>query len=183
MSIRIDNEAPLVLTVPELLAPDECADIVTRATALGFEAASIAYPDGARMNTDVRNSDRVELEDELLRAMLWARVSEHLPLIAGARATHLNDRMRVYRYRPGQRFAMHRDGTVENDAGERSRLTLLVYLDEEAIGGETDFPRPGITIAPKIGLAVLFQHALLHESRPVERGVKHALRTDVFYAR
>ncbi len=180
MFARID--APLVLTVESLLTAGECEGVIARARAIGFSPASIAYEAGARMNTDVRNNERVDLDDEPLRALLWDRVRAHLPSIAGEQPTHLNDRVRVYRYEPGQRFAMHRDGTVELPSGARSRLTMLVYLDEGMIGGETFFPRPGLTIAPKTGLAVLFQHALLHESRPVERGIKHALRTDVFYA-
>ena len=68
---------------------------------------------------------------------------------------------------------------VLNEA--RSLLTLLVYLDDDFDGGATDFPEQGETVTPRAGDALWFQHALLHAGRPVTRGTKHVLRTDVLY--
>ena len=63
----------------------------------------------------------------------------------------------------------------------RSLLTLLLYLDEDFEGGETEFPEQGETIAPRAGNALWLQHAVLHAGKPVTRGTKHLLRTDVLY--
>jgi predicted 2-oxoglutarate/Fe(II)-dependent dioxygenase YbiX len=63
----------------------------------------------------------------------------------------------------------------------RSLLTLLVYLDDDFDGGETDFPEEKQTIRPRAGDALWFQHALLHAGNAVTRGTKHVLRSDVLY--
>jgi hypothetical protein len=65
----------------------------------------------------------------------------------------------------------------------RSLLTLLLYLDDDCDGGETDFPEQDIRVTPRRGDALWFQHRVLHAGRPVARGVKHVLRGDALYRR
>lgn len=36
-------------------------------------------------------------------------------------------------------------------------------------------------VSPKRGMVALFQHKLRHEGRPVVRGTKYAMRSDVIY--
>ncbi|MDP2345533.1 MAG: 2OG-Fe(II) oxygenase [Deltaproteobacteria bacterium] len=95
----------------------------------------------------------------------------------------LRSSLRVYRYDAGDKFGIHRDQSYEGDtAGERSMLTLLVYLNDGFDGGETVLHEPeSLIITPKAGQALWFQHMLLHEGRPVLRGVKDVLRSDVVY--
>lgn len=176
----LDRSVPLVTTIADTMTPDECAAIVAHAESLGLETASIAYRDGPRTNLDARDNERVTFEDPALEALLFERLAPRLPRFDGAAALGLSSRLRVYRYRPGQRFAMHRDGLVELE-GARSRLTVLVYLNDVERGGETFFAHSSELVAPRRGLALLFQHALLHEARPVLEGRKYVLRTDVLY--
>jgi prolyl 4-hydroxylase len=61
-----------------------------------------------------------------------------------------------------------------------SLLTLMVYLNDDFAGGETSFAE--VAIVPHRGMALLFRHALFHEGRPVTRGVKYVLRSDVMFA-
>ena len=42
----------------------------------------------------------------------------------------MNERLRFYRYDIGQQFDWHYDGYFERDNGERSYLTLMVYLND-----------------------------------------------------
>ena len=67
------------------------------------------------------------------------------------------------------------------EPGERSLLTLMVYLNEDFEGGETAFLELDQVIVPRRGMALLFQHMVLHEGREVRAGTKYVLRTDVFY--
>ncbi len=39
-----------------------------------------------------------------------------------------------------------------------------------------------MTVEPKLGSALLFQHHQLHTGRTVESGIKYVLRSDVMYA-
>ncbi|MCU0671323.1 MAG: 2OG-Fe(II) oxygenase [Myxococcota bacterium] len=134
------------------------------------------------MNLEARNNARVTFEDDALAASMFERAQPHLPSLDGTTASALSPRWRVYRYAPGEHFATHRDGFVRREDGAISRVTLMVYLCDVDAGGETAFSSAALVIAPRAGTAVFFQHALLHESRPVLAGRKYVLRTDVFYA-
>jgi hypothetical protein len=60
-----------------------------------------------------------------------------------------------------------------------SLLTFMIYLNEGYEGGETRFE--SLSVAGKLGMALVFEHGLLHESAEVTGGVKYVLRSDVMY--
>jgi hypothetical protein len=95
----------------------------------------------------------------------------------------LSQEVCCYRYQPGQRFAPHYDGAFFRSDDEVSHLTLLVYLNEDFIGGETRFYVPEALIKPRTGMALFFQHRLLHEGCEVRSGTKYVARSDVMYHR
>ena len=101
------------------------------------------------------------------------------PPIDGWTLDRCNDRIRYYRYGLGDRFAPHFDETFRPRHGERTFLTVLVYLptDEPCVGGETVIEGAVVHAVP--GRLVVFDHRLIHEGRPIERGQKMVLRTDV----
>lgn len=109
----------------------------------------------------------------------------------------------IYRYEAGQSFAPHYDDTVRVGKNH-TEWTLLIYLSgsEEVEGGQTAFypcgiapldngkPRkakikPGeedVIVELQRGLALLHRHGrecLLHEGKPVLKGTKWVLRSDV----
>jgi hypothetical protein len=60
-----------------------------------------------------------------------------------------NPRLRLYRYRQGERHGAHWDTVVELADGVRSLLTLVFYLNENFTGGATDFVELGARGHPK----------------------------------
>ena len=180
----LDLKQPLVWTVDDVLNASECAAQVARAEAVGFGAAPVTTVGGPVQMPDIRNNERVMLDDPAFAALLFERVRAEVPAsLGGMRPSGANERLRFYRYHPGQRFAPHFDGTFARSDDEYSRLTLIVYLNDDCDGGETDFPELGRTVRPRTGSALLFQHALLHEGCAVTRGVKYVVRSDVMYRR
>jgi hypothetical protein len=137
------------------------------------------------MRPDIRNNERASFDDVGLARALFERLRPHVPEVMRAswRAVGLKERFRAYRYDPGQYFAPHHDGCFRRDADEESLLTFLVYLDDGFTGGETRFIDHGVSVAPKQGMALLFQHHLLHEGVTLRSGTKHVLRSDVMYRR
>jgi len=93
--------------------------------------------------------------------------------------TGCNERIRYYRYGIGDRFAPHYDEPFRPRVGQRTLLTVLVYLpaNDGCAGGETVIN--GAVVPVKAGRIAVFDHRLVHEGRPVERGRKLVLRTDV----
>jgi len=180
-----------LFAVSGVLSAQECEELMARGEGMGFEAATVSVASGPRMMTNVRNNDRVVFDDAELGRMLWDRVNGQLPSkIDGASAVGLNEKFRYYRYGPSQRFHAHRDGAVELGAGEKSRLTFMVYLNGGFEGGQTVFyseERVGglrkvvASVEPVAGMGLFFAHEWWHEGAAVVSGRKYVLRTDVMY--
>lgn len=174
-----------IWTVDEVFFEHECAALIAEFERLGFEEALITTSRGMVMNKAVRNNDRLILDDPERAEALWLRVREHVPgKIGGWKAYGLNERFRIYRYKPGQRFKLHFDGSFSRvEDRDESAITFLVYLNDDFVGGETAFPDYGVTVKPRTGSGLFFFHPVLHEGREVHEGVKYVLRTDVMYRR
>lgn len=137
----------------------------------------------------MRNNDRVIADDVGMAKRIWNRVEGFVPrILAGRQVLGLNERFRFYRYAPGQRFSWHWDGSFVRPNGEASLLTFMIYLNEGYEGGATRFdddakspPGEPLSVAGKLGMALLFEHELLHEGAEVTGGVKYVLRSDVMY--
>lgn len=175
-----------VWTIKGFLTPEECAEFVALSEGEGYDDAPITTSAGFVMRPDIRNNTRVIWDDVPLAARLWERLAPHFAMpYSGLKPVGLNERFRFYRYDPGQRFAPHFDGSFRRENGEESRVTLILYLNEDCEGGETRIEVPvledPLAVRPRMGRALLFVHRLLHEGAPVTAGRKYVLRTDVMY--
>jgi hypothetical protein len=178
----LDLTQPLLFTVPGVLTEQECSDFIKRIDAAEPTPAPIHGHRGPVMRPDVRNNSRVFLNDPRLAADLFERIFGYIPhRLLRMWAVGVNELFRCYHYAPGQRFALHSDGTFARNREERSLLTFLIYLNQGMRGGETAFPEQGQCIIPQTGMALLFQHPLVHEGCTVQSGVKYVLRSDVMY--
>lgn len=175
-----------ISTVENFLNEQECHHLIENSEKIGYEKASITTIIGQVMMPHVRNNTRVMVDDPKLAEWLFERARPLLPesLSGGWQLVGLNERLRYYRYDPGQKFAPHYDGYFERNRLERSHLTFMIYLNDGFEGGETKFlekDRPVIT--PKQGSALIFVHRQLHEGAALLKGRKYVLRTDVMYRR
>ena len=92
----------------------------------------------------------------------------------------------MLRYEEGQFYQTHSDYInfqLERQTGVRI-LTFYIYLNDVEEGGGTNFPHLNLTVAPKLGRAVLWPSVLNdhpnvqdsrteHQALPVIRGVKY----------
>jgi hypothetical protein len=178
-----------VFTVSQFLSGNECDELVALGESLGFGEAPINSTLGAAMRKDIRNNDRVVADMPERAEALWLKARDYVPLnYQGRSAVGFNERFRFYRYDANQQFDWHRDSSFERANGERSLITVLIYLTAGFVGGETSFDDPSLgvgrqlNIVPARGLALFFDHPLLHKGQPVQSGRKYVLRTDVMYA-
>ncbi|MBB3210636.1 putative 2-oxoglutarate/Fe(II)-dependent dioxygenase YbiX [Rhodopirellula rubra] len=183
---------PDIFTVAGVFSAAECCELIDRAESIGFDAASVRTHSGPKMMTNIRNNDRVNLDDPELASVMWSRISHVLPSIDDQHAVGVDSRLRFYRYEPGQEFKRHKDGSVTNDDGHLSKLSYLVYLNGDFDGGSTtfrDYDGKGESrrkiehvITPIAGSALLFHHQRWHEGSALVSGRKYVLRSDVFYS-
>ncbi|WP_423604185.1 2OG-Fe(II) oxygenase [Sphingomonas sp. MS122] len=133
---------PLLCTIEGLLGPADCDALIARSEALGYDAAPVTTDEGPVMMPELRNNKRVILDDTALADDLWSRVETSVAeRLSGSHwhAVGLNERLRFYRYGPGQQFDWHRDGRFARSPVEESRYTFMIYLNEGFAGGETLF--------------------------------------------
>ena len=179
-------DADLIFVLRTFFSPEECAAWIAQSEQAGYEEATITTAAGFVMDKDVRDNARLIVDDVDLAGRLWQRAEPFLPRrIRSWQACGFNERFRFYRYDPGQKFAPHWDGSFYRDNGEESRLTFMVYLNDDFTGGETRFyldnGMPRLEVKPERGMALVFVHRQLHEGAPVVEGRKYVLRTDVMY--
>jgi predicted 2-oxoglutarate/Fe(II)-dependent dioxygenase YbiX len=180
-----------IFTIESVFSRLECRALIDRAETIGFEAATVRSADGPKMMTQIRNNDRVVIDDVTLADRMWQRVQHLLPELDSATPCGVDSQLRFYRYHPGQQFRRHKDGAVTNSLGQTSKLSYMIYLNDQCEGGDTAFREYGaidgisnkteFIITPMIGMALLFRHELRHEGTPVTVGVKYVLRSDIFY--
>ncbi|MFM9434625.1 putative 2-oxoglutarate/Fe(II)-dependent dioxygenase YbiX [Janthinobacterium sp. CG_23.3] len=169
-----------VFAIPDFLTKAESAELIALAETRGFEAALVRTQLGLKPMANVRNNQRLVCELPAWRERLWTRLAAtELPVLdGGATAVGLPAQLRFYKYKPGQRFKMHKDGPW-SEGGLASKLTLLVYLNDTFAGGATDFR--DFIVRPATGMALLFIHDTWHEGEQVSSGTKYVLRSDVLY--
>lgn len=176
-----------VFEVPDFVSAGKCDLLMDYAEQIGFEEALIGQNQVRREH--IRNNDRVLNDDPALAQEMWAQAEQYVPKVfKGRESCGLNERIRFYRYDPGQKFDWHLDGYFERENGERSQYTFMVYLNEGCEGGGTSFRDVSgrlfdrFTVVPKKGSALFFYHHLEHRGDPVTAGRKYVMRTDVMYS-
>lgn len=186
------NLNPLVAMVEEVLPPEHCAELIDhsrdsgkmqRATVLTEEFSHKKSKERTNWSGFFRPQTLPHVPALLLRIGMILR----LPV------THAEG-VSVLHYLPGQEFTPHYDGhsferapevveKMEASGGQRLFTTIL-YLNDVAEGGATDFPELGLSVPPRCGRLLIFANTLagqreraslaLHAGRPVVEGEKWA---------
>jgi hypothetical protein len=192
-----------------ILTPQECHALIQRSEEEGYERALIHVGDGQEIvAADIRKSDRCIMDDPDYAEMVYQRILLKLqdhPQLLGPMvnrknrnsnyAVGLNERLRILRYDSGCYFKPHRDGYYvrsyeagPNRLGEISGMSLLLYLNECYLGGNTRMfhvgeqnSGEGCDIVTRTGSVLLFEHECLHEGATLEKGRKYVVRTDLMY--
>jgi len=160
-----------------LLTPAECAHVARAAIDL-LEPASVVDPaTGRAIPHPIRTSAGAVIgptrEDLVIGAInrrlaAWSQtqVAQGEPLA-------------VLHYAPGQQYRPHLDA-LPHTANQRTH-TVLIYLNQGYAGGGTQFLENGMTVAGKLGDAILFRNVLAdgapdprsrHAGLPVQTGTK-----------
>lgn len=199
---------PRVVKMPEVLAreafitrldsvfsEEECANLISLADANGYSPALLNVGNGEQiLAPEVRSSSRSIIDSEELAGKIWERVAAHAPDVwplpefvstpMRRPVVALNERLRFLKYNVGEYFRQHGDGMYVRPNGERSYVTVLLYLNSGYEGGRTTFTNSEgqrFEIEPRAGTVVLHDHRILHESPPVKSGTKFIMRTDLMF--
>lgn len=170
-----------IYTINNFLSEKECDALIEKSEAIGFEEAKVNMDGGQKMMKMIRDNERVMYTDLIFAFQLWKKLKPYIrPIIGNSYAIGLNEMLRFYKYSPGQRFKMHRDGSYIRNETEFSYYTFMVYLNDDYEGGQTKF-ESGEYVSPKKGTALIFEHSLRHEGARLTSGCKYVLRSDIMY--
>ncbi|KAF9212342.1 hypothetical protein BGZ59_006891 [Podila verticillata] len=201
---------PGAFLLKDVLTRKECHQMISAAEAIGF-TPDVPIVGTASESISVLAHNFFWMADDQLLKHIFDRCKPHFPETSGdgQGAVGINSRWRVYRYVPGAIYRIHVDGQwpgsgLDPVTGEYlydayggtrwSRLTFLVYLNDEFEGGGTTFFTPSADVgfmdaraaSPRAGSVLCFPHgeaagSLLHEGSPVLKGAKYIIRADVLY--
>lgn len=172
------SRAPYVVVGGALLTEAEC-DYVAKAGEPALQPSSVVDPATGRLIPHpVRTSEGTQFgvyaEDMVVNA-----INRRIAAFSGT-APEQGEPLQLLRYRHGAQYRPHMDALTAEP--NQRILSLLVYLSGDYEGGETVFPRTGLSFRGKAGDALLFRNTTddgaadplaLHAGLPVTRGVKY----------
>jgi prolyl 4-hydroxylase len=170
-----------VFIIEDFFTQEDCDKLILLSEVKGMEQAKINTGTSAQVtNTDIRNNDRAMFIDFGLTNEIWEKLQPFCENEVGdMNIIGLNEMVRIYRYKEGQKFRKHYDGCYQRNANEFSLFTFMIYLNDGFEGGNTWFK--DFEVEPKTGMAIVFIHDILHEGMEIKEGVKYVYRTDVMY--
>jgi prolyl 4-hydroxylase len=172
------SQDPHILRFPSFFSEQE-ANYLIGCTADRFRPSSVVHPvTGAQLADPIRSSFTaafpLALEQPAIHA-LNLRIA-----VASGSAVGAGEPLTILRYSTGQQYRPHLD-TLPN-AGNQRAFTMLIYLNDAYVGGETHFPSLKLAVKGQMGDALLISNLLksgepdprlVHEGRPVLSGIKY----------
>lgn len=177
-------DSPRIRVAERFVSKDVCAWLIGRAKDKLAAAKIFAGSDGAAAVSASRSNSAFFIDivqSDVVICLLRARISAFVAL-----PTACFESPQVLHYAVGQEFRPHFDFLRRESAGSEAArseriMTVLVYLNADYEGGETDFPRAGFRWKGGPGDAMAFANVdpagvpdplTLHAGLPPRRGEK-----------
>jgi hypothetical protein len=159
------RESPGMSVITGLAPPKVCDWIIRRAEPK-LDRAMVYHPQGGG-SVGTRRTNRSMGFEFSERDLIMLLLSDRIAAVSGYFLEEFEPAT-VLHYSVGQEFLPHFDYfdpavpayAAEMKANGQRRTTLLLYLNDEFEGGETDFPRLGFRYKGRKGDALLFQNVL-----------------------
>lgn len=180
-----DISAPMQIYVyQDFLNKTECRDLITMIDADAIP--SELYRSDRDRQSDFRTSYSCNLDR-------WhpdvLRIDDRICGLTGIDSRR-GETLQGQRYAVGQQFKPHHDyfhvdqeyWKKERNAGGQRSWTAMVFLNEPAGGGETEFPQLSFKMLPRTGMLMIWNNMaldgrpnpyLLHSGNPVTSGTKY----------
>ncbi|UXH46763.1 2OG-Fe(II) oxygenase [Rossellomorea vietnamensis] len=187
IQIIVKMEEPLIVVLGNVLSHEECDELIQ----LSKDRVERSKIGNTRTVDGLRTSSSVFLEES---HDVVTRVEKRVSQIMNIPVEH-GEGLQILNYKPGQEYKAHFDFfSASARPVKNPRIsTLVMYLNDVEEGGETYFPKLGLSVSPQKGMAVYFEYfydnqelndLTLHGGAPVVIGDKWAatqwMRRQVF---
>ena len=173
-----------LFTVPGFADPAQCRKLVRAIDAKASPSTLFRGSEQAGFRTSFTHYFS-------MRDPLTAKLEGRISSLLGIDDAH-SEMIQGQRYQAGQQYKHHHDYFHQNQTywqqeahiGGQRTWTAMLFLDAPQAGGETDFPKLGLAIAPEPGTLVIWNNMTregkpnpktIHAGTPVISGVKHVL--------
>jgi len=178
--MKLTRYTDTIWTLDHFLTPKECAALITFSEQKGYKESIANSQGGSKTFTGIRHSYKYLHYDTHLAKQLWKPLKSYCDIPEdNSIAIGIHERFRFYKYQKGHRFDRHYDTKYSRNNLEESKLSFVIYLNEEFEGGETQFDT--ITITPKAGMLLCFPQQLMHAGTPILSGIKYIIRSEIMY--
>ncbi|MCM3586619.1 2OG-Fe(II) oxygenase [Mesobacillus maritimus] len=171
-------EEPLVVILGNVLSDEECDELI----ALSKERMNRSKIGNTRQVNELRTSSSTFLQEG--ENDVVSRIEKRISAIMNIPEEH-GESLQILNYKIGQEYKAHYDFFKSTGQGvSNPRIsTLVMYLSDVEEGGETYFPKLGLSVSPQKGMAVYFEYfynnetlnnLTLHGGAPVVIGDKWA---------
>ncbi|RKQ18026.1 2OG-Fe(II) oxygenase [Ureibacillus endophyticus] len=169
-------EEPLVVVLGSVLDGEEC-DRLIELSKNRLQRSKIGVE---KVVSDIRTSSGSFLTD--VNDEIVSKIEKRVSSIVGIPVEHAEG-LHILNYKPGQEYKEHFDyfAATSKSASNNRICTVVLYLSDVEDGGETYFPKLGLKVYPKKGMAVYFEYfyndqtlneLTLHGGAPVVTGEK-----------
>ena len=175
-------EKPFILYLENLLSEEECDELIALSKNRLKPSRVVDTATGEIKTVPGRTSSGTyyRLSETPLIATIEKRIEEltNFPIENG-------EGLQVLHYKVGEEYKPHFDyfpaSKINQNTGGQRIATVLIYLNDVPQGGETIFPKAGVSITPKKGAAAFFHYGnskgqvdrmSVHSSIPVLKGEK-----------
>jgi len=156
------NDSYKILEIYDVLTKEECASMIAAAKQYDIQRSDLVGYEKNSIDKGIRDSFNIFLNDS--RGDAFETFAKAAADLTGMPATHQEDTQIVF-YMPGGYYRAHYDGcevayrqscvNAYGSAGDRL-ATLLVYINDDYKGGNTEFTKVGFSVTPEIGKGILF---------------------------
>jgi prolyl 4-hydroxylase len=175
---KVISRDPYIVLYPGLFSPAECKYLAVLGTPW-MERASILNPSGERrLDDQIRDAESCSIP-HLAEDMVVHAINRCIAAATGTPWIN-GEPLNILKYKPGQQYKPHHDGTGADNVSVREQ-TALIWLNEQFEGGETDFPKIKLRVRAALGDMLVFRNVLAngqpdprmtHAGLPVTEGIK-----------
>jgi len=164
--------------IENALSPSEIELIMSRSAGKFRESTTVG---SKKIREDIRKSRHTFLEDDKDTLAIKTKIARMVGM-----DENKCEKIQVVMYREGDHYSIHQDTCCfekcRGDNIDERKKTVIVYLNDNFIGGETCFPNIDRCFTPKKGNALVFDtynmlhmctRRASHKGNPVTQGTKY----------
>jgi predicted 2-oxoglutarate/Fe(II)-dependent dioxygenase YbiX len=165
-----------IRVIDDFISEKECKNIIDFCEESNLFQRSKTVGSKGTMVSDHRTSSSAMMEIDQ-NPQVISNVKEKIAAFLGCNSNKIEE-IQTVRYYKSEGFKPHFDAYIK-----KRKLTCLLYLNEDFLGGETYFPEVDFGVTPKIGRLLIFQNLneqskviteSFHQGSPILDGVKYA---------